>query len=142
MILCKPFDKGDLVDFDVRNCSVRACTDTTVSPRGNIHLLLDKCIAIYCEDGTLILQIDKNKWDISSKETVLRYFHRLIDKTTHFEVVSEKESVSIAYRAWWAEIPDFALFEPEMDEDEDFLGYVFAIWRSKQLQESLIESWG
>lgn len=143
MILSKPFDKGDLIDFDtltgVANSNVNV--NLSIKPKGNFHLLDQRCVAIYCEDNILILQIDSNKWELSSEDVELRYFHNLANKTTCFEVKSPKKSASIEYKAWWAEIPEFEPVEPEMDEDEDFLGYAFAVWKSKQLQWNLISSW-
>jgi hypothetical protein len=141
MILSKPFDKGDLVDFDVSTGVAISNVGVSVKPKGNFHLLDQKLLAIYCEGNTLILQLDTDKWELSSVDVELMYFHNLANKTTCFEVKSPEKSVSIEYKAWWAEIPGFEPVEPEMDEDEDFLGYVYAVWKNKQLQGSLISSW-
>ncbi|PXF30703.1 hypothetical protein WH50_14000 [Pokkaliibacter plantistimulans] len=141
MILSKPFDKGDLVDFDASIGVVNSNVDVSVKPKGNFHLLDQRCLAIYCEDNVLILQMDRDKWELSSADVELRYFHNLANRTTCFEVKSPKKSVSIEYKTWWAEIPGFEPVEPEMDEDEDFLGYVFSVWKNKQLQGSLISNW-
>jgi len=51
------------------------------------------------------------------------------------------ENFSIEYDAWWADIPSFEPVEPEMDEDEDFMGYIYAVWMNKTLQNNLISSW-
>jgi hypothetical protein len=141
MILSKPFDKGDLVDFDVSTGVAISNVGVSVKPKGNFHLLDQKRLAIYCEDNTLILQLDSDKWELSSVDVELMYCHNLANKTTFFEVKSPEKSVSIEYKAWWAEIPGFEPVEPEMDEDEDFLGYVYAVWKNKKLQGSLISSW-
>jgi hypothetical protein len=142
MILYKPFGGGEVVEFDATNCLVKPCIDSTGKPVGNIHSFLGKCIAIYHEVNTLILQIDNDKWDIRSDKLEMHYFHELVDKTTHFEILSEGKLFSIRYQSWWAEIPHFLPVEPEMDQDEDFLGYIFAVWNSGQLQKSLMASWG
>ena len=141
MILSKPFDKGDLVDFDVSNGEVNTNVDESSRPKGNLHFLDHRCLAIYCEGNTLILQVGSDMWRLNSEDVKLRYFHNLANKTTCFEVKSPEKSLSIEYKAWWAEIPGFEPVEPEMDEDEDFLGYVFAVWKNKQLQDRLISSW-
>ncbi|GEM_PF-2855136 len=142
MILSKPFDKGGLVDFDAGTGVVNTNVDASVKPIGNFYLLDQRRLAIYCEGSTLILQMDFDVWELSSENVELRYFHNLANKTTCFEVKSPEKTVSIEYKAWWAEISGFEPIEPEMDEDEDFLGYVFAVWKNKQLQGSLISIWG
>lgn len=141
MILSKPFDKGDLVDFDATIGAVSLSVNVSGKPKGNFHLLDQKCLAIYCEGNALILQIGSDKWEFYSGDIELRYFHNVAKRTTCFEVKSQEKSVSIEYKAWWAEIPGFEPVEPEMDEDEDFLGYVFSVWKNKQLQERLISNW-
>ncbi|WP_203141004.1 hypothetical protein [Marinobacter mangrovi] len=141
MILSKPFDRGDLVNFDPSTGATNSTVDVPSKPKGNFHQLGQRCIAIYCEDNALILQVDRDKWDLSSMGVNLNYFHNLDSRTTCFEVKSSEKSVSLEYKSWWAEIPGFEPVEPEMDEDEDFLGYVFEIWKNRKLQESLIRSW-
>jgi len=141
MVLLSLFDKLGLVDFDASTCVVNSNVSASIKPKGSFHLLGQRPLAIYCENNTLILQIDSDKWDLSSVDLQLRYFHNLANKTTRFEVKSPEKSVSIEYKAWWADIPGFEPVEPEMDEDEDFLGYVFAVWKNKQLQQSLISTW-
>lgn len=141
MILSKPFHKGELVDFDETEGAVNHNVDAPGKPKGNFHFLDQKCIAIYSKGDSLILQIDSDKWELSSGAVELRYFHDVTKRTTCFEVNSPEGSVSIEYNAWWAGIPGFVPVEPEMDEDEDFLGYVFAVWKNKHLQANLIGRW-
>ncbi|MDE1462022.1 hypothetical protein [Spartinivicinus poritis] len=61
MILSKPFDKGDLVDFDETIGSASLDVNLSGKPKGNFHFLDQKCLAIYCEEHTLILQIGNDK---------------------------------------------------------------------------------
>lgn len=141
MILSRPFDKGDLVDFDTITGAVGFNVRVSEKPKGNFHALDQTCLAIYSDDNSLILQIDSDKWDLSSEDIELRYFHNLAKRTTCFEVRFRDKAFSIEYKAWWAEIPGFEPVEPEMDEDEDFLAYVFEVWKNKKLQRSLINRW-
>ncbi|WP_277252494.1 hypothetical protein, partial [Neptunomonas phycophila] len=98
-------------------------------------------VAIFRDGNQLILQIGEKKWNLSSQDVVLRYSHNFSKKVTVFEVELDGENLSIEYDAWWADIPSFEPVEPEMDEDEDFMGYIYAVWMNKTLQNNLISSW-
>jgi hypothetical protein len=141
MILSRPFDEGDLVDFDPASGVASLKVNVEGVSRGNFYLLDQQSLAIYCENNTLFLQIGSDRWDLSSSDTELIYSHDFSRKTTCFDVKSQSKSMSIEYMAWWAVIPGFEPIEPEMDEEEDFLGYVFAVWKNKSLQKNLISSW-
>ena len=141
MILSKPFDNGDLIDFDCSTATINPVVIVAEKPKGNFHLLEQRNVAIYSDNNALKLQIGEDVQNLSSGEAVIRYFHNVSRKTTCFEVESEGRITSIEYKAWWAEIPGFEPVEPEMDEDEDFMGYIYAVWNNKQLQQSLIATW-
>lgn len=141
MILSKPFEKGDLIDFDCATGTISSITGTASKPNGNFDLVGQYNVAIYSKNNTLVLQIGANAWDLSSNEITIRYFHNVLKKITHFELEFEGKVTLLEYEAWWASIPDFEPIEPEMDEDEDFMGYVYAIWENKHLQKSLVDSW-
>ncbi|NRD72174.1 hypothetical protein HQQ94_02755 [Shewanella sp. VB17] len=142
MILSKPFDKGELVDFDSSTCTFnKPVTDIDEKSKGNFHLLEQNIVAIFSLNSLLILQIGDKKWDLSSEDTLLRYSHDFIKKTTIFEVELNELNVSIEYEAWWAGIPNFEPIKPEIDEDEDFMGYIYAVWMNKGLQQHLISIW-
>ena len=104
-------------------------------------MLGQKKIAIYREGNNLTLQIGGDTWNLSSDDVEVKYSHDFSRKTTCFEVESGGEAAFIEYEAWWSGIPGFEPVEPEMDEDEDFMGYVYAVWKNKSLQNSLIRSW-
>jgi len=142
VILTEPFDNGDRVEFDISNGIAALMPGVTEKPQGNYALVNSSNVAIYTERGKLFLQVDLQRWDLSSGGVALKYFHNLAQKTTRFEVYDADKSAVIEYRSWWSDIPGFEAVEPEMDEDEDFLGYVYAIWKNQQLQKSLIKHWG
>ena len=141
MILSKPFDKGEFIDFDSSTCNFKSVVNIDEKPKGNFHLLGQNKVAIFSDNNQLILQIGDKTWNLSSQDIVLRYSHSLSKKMTSFEVKSNGQNISIEYEAWWAGIPSFEPIEPEMDEDEDFMGYIYAVWVNKALQQSLISSW-
>ncbi len=141
MILSKPFDRGELTDFDSPTCAIKPVVNTSEKPKGNFHQLGQRKVAIFRDGNQLILQIGEKKWNLSSQDVVLRYSHNFSKKVTVFEVELDGENFSIEYDAWWADIPGFEPVEPEMDEDEDFMGYVYAVWMNKALQNNLISSW-
>jgi len=141
MILSKPFDNGELIDFDSLTCTFKAVKNAGEKPKGNFHLVGRNNVAIFSNNNLLILQIGEKTWNLSSRDVALRYFHNLPKKLTVFEVELDGQNTTIEYEAWWAGIPGFELNEPEMDEDEDFMGYVYAVWMNKALQQNLIASW-
>jgi len=141
MILSKPFDRGELIDFDSSTCTFKSVVNIGEKPKGNFHLLGQRKVAIFSDDNLLILQIGEKTWNLSSQDVVLRYSHNLSKKMTVFEVKLDGQNISIEYDAWWAGIPGFEPVEPEMDEDEDFMGYVYAVWMNKALQHNLISNW-
>lgn len=142
MILIKPFDNGDRVEFDISDGTAALTPDVTEKPQGNYALINSNNVAIYREKDKLVLQVNRQRWELSSRDVTLKYFHNLANKTTRFEIYSADKSAVIEYKSWWSDIPDFELVEPEMDENEDFLGYVYAVWKNRKLQDSLIRQWG
>ncbi|MGI2112690.1 hypothetical protein ACRN9G_03710 [Shewanella frigidimarina] len=141
MILSRPFNNGELIDFDNSTSTFKSVINIGEKPKGNFHLLGQRKVAIFSDDNLLILQIGEKKWNLSSEDVVLRYSHNCSKKMTTFEVESDGQDISVEYEAWWAGIPSFEPIEPEMDEDEDFMGYVYAVWMNKVLQQKLISSW-
>ena len=142
MILTKPFDNGGRVEFEVSTGTAAPVPDMTEKPQGDFASVSSSNVAIYCENNKLFLQVDKQRWDLASGDLVLKYYHYLAKKTTRFEVHAADKDVVIEYKSWWSDIPGFEPVEPEMDEDEDFLGYVYAVWKNQKLQKSLVKQWG
>jgi len=141
MILYKPFDKNKFVEFDPKRSDFIPEVREKVEPVGNFHIVGERCIALYCKGGKLFLQIDSERWDLSSGSVAISYFHDFEKKTTTFEVDDGTSSARLEYDAWWSEIPGFQPLEPEMDSEEDFLAYVVEVWRNRSVQKSLIERW-
>ncbi|CCN85687.1 hypothetical protein VIBNISFn27_1100003 [Vibrio nigripulchritudo SFn27] len=139
MILFKPFDGSKKVFFDVDAGEVLPGIDVSGSVNGNFHSIGSNNTAIYSYNETLVLQVNDRKWNLPSIE--VRYFHKIRDKTTVFEIIEDDNCTTIEYDSWWSTIPGFNPIEPEMDEDEDFYGYLFAVWKDISLQEVLIERW-
>lgn len=141
MILSKPFDKNQLVAFNPYSLTAIPLENISEKPVGNLHFVGKHCVAIYCEKNDLFIQIDTNKWSLSSGNLNIKYFHKKTSRTTFFSIEEGEKIILIEYESWWKDIPGFMPMEPEMDEDEDFLGYVFSVWRNKKLQQSLVLSW-
>lgn len=139
MILSKPFD-NKLVDFQPLTGEISIPNLVSEKICGNYQKVDDFDVAIYCRDGALTLQIGEDCWSLLSSVR-FNYFHNLATKKTIFEVIDGENSVIFEYKSWWADIPGFEPVEPEMDADEDFLGYVFYIWSNREVQKSLIAKW-
>lgn len=138
MILNMPFDQCKLVDFDTRRATISPVSSGT--PKGNLAIQDSHIAALYSEDNNLVLQIDSSKW-ILTEGLNIQYHHSPTKKTTAFVVADNTDSFSLEYKAWWANIPDFSLIEPEMDEDEDFFAYIFAVSKNKSIQQALLKQW-
>lgn len=141
MILYEVFKNGGPVSFNTDNGSACAFKGKTGDAKGNFHLHDAIPFAIYAEEKSLIFQMKNQKWTLSSEEVEVRYFHKIDEKKTYFEIISPEISKRIEYPSWWSKIPDFEFLEPEMDSDEDFFGYVYMIWNDSELQDSLINNW-
>ncbi|WP_104399826.1 hypothetical protein [Vibrio penaeicida] len=139
MILLKPFDGGKKVFFDVGVGEVIHGVDVSGDVNGNFHSTGCDNAAIYRLNDTLVLQINDKRWDFPS--IGIRYFHKVKDKTTVFEISEGDVCTKIEYDSWWSAIPGFEPIEPEMDEDEDFYGYLFAVWKDISLQKVLVNRW-
>ncbi|CAA0101666.1 Uncharacterised protein [BD1-7 clade bacterium] len=138
MILSRPFESGGLVDFEIE--TGRVINDASVSgkPIGSFHQVGDFCITLYCESGSIFLQIGRERWDLSDNGIELRYFHIIARRRTFFSIDPANLPISIEYDAWWADIPGFEPVEPEMDQDEDFLGYVYYVWQEKTYKNNCL----
>lgn len=141
IILSKPYSGSELVEFNSFTGKIDTAVGFIGKPAGNCCCVKGKWVVLFCTGGSLILQIGLDKWSLACNEVGVKYFHRLESKKTYFEVSNKQNSFSIEYKSWWADIPSFEPVEPEMDADEDYLAYIFSIWRDKQLIQSLISEW-
>ena len=131
------------------NTKVLLCTETgaitsTFKPdpiRGNFQNVGRHSVALYAQDNQLKLQIDKKVWLFSSSTLNIDYHHKFQQRLTHFSITSPDDNFAIDYRAWWADIPDFEPLEPEMDQDEDYLAYIYEVWKTPSIQQALLERW-
>ncbi len=145
MYLAMPFDGGKVIDFDeaVGNSTLLGASQLrNAKVSGNAYILNENTAALFAKEGRLYLQINAQKWWFNSEEIELFYSHNLHDKTTEFRVKSATDDIIITKPAWWADIPDFEPFEPEMDEDEDYFGYIYAMFSVPSAQAHILKAWG
>ena len=109
--------------------------------RGNSDCIAGHSISIYARDGQLHLQIDGQSWLLSDTQLRLKFYHNVAKRTSHFALTSPSTDFAINYPAWWADIPDFEPIEPEMDKDEDYLAYIYEVWKTPSIQQTLLERW-
>jgi len=99
--------------------------------------------AVLRRGSRVALQIGDRSWDLIDPDVRLVYAHRDGGRT-EFEVWrGGARDYGVTYPSWWVDAPE--LLDPitggPNDEDEDFLAYVFAIWRSEVIEESLAKGW-
>lgn len=140
MILSMPFQRNSKVNFDPVSGNKTDSPADEISS-GNLHHVADHTIALYAQDGQLKLQIDKKVWPFSNTTVHINYHHKLQQRLTHFAITSPNDNFSMDYRAWWADIPDFQPTEPEMDQDEDYLAYIYEVWKTPSIQQALLKKW-
>jgi hypothetical protein len=107
------------------------------TPNGNMRVVLGNTVALYAEGEHLFLQIGGRRWDLADPATVISYGHDLNRKTTTLQV----GDLRLEYPAWWRDDPAYDPFIPELDEDEDYLAYVYSVAQQPALQENLIKVW-
>lgn len=107
---------------------------------GNLDIIDGKVVALYCENGCH-LRIGNQSWNFCSSDIELKYFHDE-NRVTNFTVSTEGKEFHFTYQCWWAEseTEDFRLF-PELDEENDFLGYAIEVWRNPSLKGRLVDKW-
>lgn len=123
--------------LDTATGAARSSGDAGGTPRGTMRILDGRLVALYAQGGRLYLQIGIERWDLGDPATRIRYGHDLNLKTTRFEC----NGFVLEYPAWWRDDPAYDPFEPELDEDEDYLGYVHAVFQQPALQANLIRAW-
>lgn len=106
--------------------------------QGNFAFINGHTFCVYVERGRLYFQADEQRWDLQSPACKLEYRHDISRKTTQFSVAGKV----FEYPAWWRDDPRFERYLPELDEEHDYLGYIFALKDNPRLQSRMIEIWG
>lgn len=135
-----PYDNNRAVGFDPASESFTEVVPSG-SVSGNLGIVEGHKVALYKENGQITLQVDSFLTPLSAASTTVAYQHDFKNKLTRFAVdgLGQDDHVELVVPAWWADIPGFVPLEPEMDED--YLGYVYSIWRSREAQKSLLANW-
>ena len=139
MYLKMPFSGGSIKFNPATGSFTSAEIPAGVKSSGNAGVVSGHLIAVYVQENVLYVQVDRQHWKITDLN--ISYVHDVENKQTIFSLNNGEAKVDLVYRAWWSEIPDFRPIEPEMDADEDFLGYVYSIFSDKDLQNHLIAAW-
>ena len=143
MYLVMPFCGGKVVKFNCESGEIASCSgnihNTLIS--GNVDVVEGIAVALFSKKGRLFVQIGSQSWDLASENIEMFYAHDIDKKTTEFKIYSNDNEVVFTRKAWWSEIPGFEPFEPEMDEDEDYLAYLHTIFSNPSAQAHLLKSW-
>lgn len=111
---------------------------------GNCYAVAERWVALYADGGGLILQIGTEKFALDAGATKLEYHHDWRAGETHFAASDPARRVALRYPSWWAKIglkPAQVKFEPERDEDEDNLAYIYEVWKDPAQQQRLATLW-
>lgn len=128
-----PFNKNKYVQFDTLSGEVFYLSDSENTHQGLFEKTNEFNIALYKDiNQTTIIQINKVKYKLLDEETEIEYFHDFDNKKTIFKIKNFSKSTIIKYDSWWSHIPNYIPLQPELDEDEDFLAYVYTIWKSNK----------
>jgi len=103
-------------------------------------------IAIYPENGSLVIQINSSKWVLSDETVDVDYFHDYLHKTTIFSITDAEVNFEFCYKSWWAERTDFevnpmAASCEEEHTEENVFGYLKMLKDNKKSSDSLSELW-
>lgn len=110
----------------------------SVVAQGNFEHVGEYTFCLYVERGRLYFQADQQRWDFQSPACKLMYRHDIDRQVTQFSVAGK----TFEYPAWWRNDPRFEPCLPELDEENDYLGYIFALKDNERLQNRMIEVWG
>lgn len=100
-------------------------------------------MALYADRGELVLQIERDRFPVSSAE--LGYAHSWDDGTTTFSASYAGNSATVTYPAWWAEagVEQWEVRAvPERDEEEDNLAWIArGLVEDASEQRRLLSDW-
>lgn len=99
-------------------------------------------VSLLVVDGGLRLQIGRESFDAAQIQ--LCYRHDFEAGTTRFEVRAGISTTALSYPAWWAVLglsPEQVRFEPERDEDEDFLAFIAQTVNDPERRASFCAQW-
>jgi|GEM_PF-1296989 len=105
--------------------------------QGNCHILGDNVFSLYCDESRLFFQWNHSCWNLAERTLKVEYHHDFKNQKTRFSI----DGNDIAYDAWWLDDPAFDLNLPELDEEKDYLGYIYSVYKQPSLQEKLISNW-
>lgn len=131
------------VDFDDINGAVVGVAESTISV-GICRFVGTTSLAFYAANDALVLQLGSLKFPMDSSATKLDYRHDWGSGMTTFTVSGSAGIQKLTYQAWWSELglaADDVQFEPERDEEEDYLAFIFAAWKDSDLSQRLLGGW-
>jgi hypothetical protein len=111
-------------------------------PTGSIVRHAEPLIAVYEELGDIVVQIETERFPLSSSRLVYR--HDLERGLTLFHVSFEGAERTLWYPAWWAELgldPEEIRFQPERDEEEDILGWLYILRNVDERRAEMVAVW-
>jgi hypothetical protein len=138
-VLNQIFGKQRQVNFNVDTGSFSVFNGKEIQKsNGNFYEFGEHTFALYVDFGILYFQWNDHRWDMTSSNLVIEYQHDFKMQTTMFAV----NGLKIEYPAWWKNDPHFDPNLPELDEDEDYFGYIFSVKQNQRLQHNLTVAWG
>lgn len=142
LVLKMPFKKNKTMEFHPwSGCAYDWVGSSDLAINGNMDNVNGQVISIYVEGGQLFLQVDKDRWVLDENHVKLSYQHDPASRMTHFLIDDHVKPIDIIYPAWWKDLGHFNASVPEMDEDEDYLAYVFTVWSNNELRQELLAAW-
>jgi hypothetical protein len=137
IVLTRVHGPAPPVLFDCATGRLEAAAPPPGRARGKLHQVDGHAFALYALDAHLYFQWGAQRWEPGDMACRPRYQHELARQRTAFAL----DGKALSYAAWWAGDPLFNKFIPERDQEEDYLGYVFALWTDRDLQRALIAAW-
>jgi len=138
---------------------IKCCAfDTSIAKGGDLQYIEDiktsgfcsqgeyGWVAIYPENGTLVIQINSDMWILSNENVEVDYFHEYANKTTTFRISDAEVKFEFRYKSWWAEREDFevnpmAASCEEENPEEDVFGYIKMLKDNKTSASNLSDIW-
>lgn len=139
MVKCRFFDKEKGLDDNLRYVEeVKTSGFCTQKDFGSI--------AVYPDNGELVVQINANKWNLLSDSVDVDYFHVYDKKLTTFRIFEQGKKFDLTYTSWWADRDDFdvdpmAASCEEKNSEEDIFGYLKMLKENKEAANNLLGLW-
>lgn len=139
MVKCRLFDREKGEGSDLRY--VEDIKTSGFSAQGDYGWA-----AIYPDSGTLIVQINSKKWNLTSDDVAIDYYHNYDKGMTTFRISGNENDFEHTYKSWWSERDDFEV-DPiaasceEENSEEDVFGYIKMLKENKESARSLLGLW-